>query len=331
MPCRIVRAAATAAAALLAAASAGLSSAASDSNAVAACTQSAEPVRAIDGCTALLDGDRLDVKIRAAVLHLRGAAHQAQGSIDLAIGDFASAIRLDPAEPALFAGLAVAVADLGRRCFEETTEAAVIQGCSALLANAEPAGVAEEVVTRARATRTAALERLAAARSIAIDPAAPAAPPATASPDGRDHKPSSSGAAEPAGTPDGLDMSANGEEARPIATPVDAAPSGATAAAVSANSEETLPSADGPGVAADATAADPAAVRASDPAQAASADAMSPARAAPSKAERRRGAKASSRPTRQRGPASAGASRVDRAFVNLQAAGGPDGAASRRR
>lgn len=327
MPCRIVRAAATAAAALLVAASAGLSSAASDSNAVADCTQSAEPVRAIDGCTALLDGDRLDVKIRAAVLHLRGAAHQAQGSIDLAIGDFAAASRLDPAEPALFAGLAVAVADLGRRCFEETAETAVIQGCSALLANAEPIGVAEEVVARARATRKAALERLAATRSIAIDPPAPAAPLAATSPDGRDRKPSSSGAAEPAGTPDGLDISANAEEARPIAAPVDAAPSGATAAAVSANSEETLFSAGGP----EAASADPAAVTGSDPAQATSADAVNPAKAASSKAERRRGAKALSRSARQRGLASAGAGRVDRAFVNLQAAGGPDGAAPRRR
>ena len=130
-----------------------------ETDSVAACTQLADPVKTIEGCTALLGVNDIGDRIRAAVLHLRGVAHETRGSFDLAIGDFAAARELDPKEPAPIMGLAVILSELRHSCFEEKRELKVIEGCSLLIANAAMAHLADDIVARAQAARTAVLGR----------------------------------------------------------------------------------------------------------------------------------------------------------------------------
>ena len=150
--------------------SAGAGRSAIESEAVAACTQLVDPSRTIEGCTALLGISDIGDRIRAAVLHLRGVAHETRGSVDLAIGDFAAARELDPREPAPIMGLAVILGDLRHRCFEEKVELKVIEGCSLLIANAAMAHLAEDIVAGAQAARKAILERRASEPQIQLDP-----------------------------------------------------------------------------------------------------------------------------------------------------------------
>lgn len=128
-------------------------------DAIAACSQDRQPAKAVEACTRMLDGSSLSDQMRATVMHLRGVAHQGAGDTGAALRDFVGARKLDPKQAGAIASFVLALDDLNRRCFRETAEATIVQGCTALIDNAAVAEIEAAALARAHMARATALER----------------------------------------------------------------------------------------------------------------------------------------------------------------------------
>ena len=147
----------------------GPTAAQSTIDAAAACSQDADPGRAISGCTSLLEGGALNAEMQASVLNMRGVAHQNAGDLGRALRDYAEATKRDPKQLGAIAGLALVIEDLNRRCFRETAAPAVIEGCTLLIENAAAAEITQATLARAHMARASVLVKQGKSREARAD------------------------------------------------------------------------------------------------------------------------------------------------------------------